>query len=121
MEARSTTKNAAIAFLIFVRRTTPRACRFPPRIGLVFVVCLVRSRAPGNETGPEVRKWKDCLKTTPIGMDLVKTEEAMIGESKSYPAPVGRIGTDDGADISTFIVRYEMKLRSVWTDGDDVF
>ena len=32
-------------------------------------------------------------------MDLVKTEEAMIDESKSYPAPVGRIGTHDGADV----------------------
>ena len=54
-------------------------------------------------------------------MDLVKTKEAMIDESKSYPAPVGRIGTHDGADISPFIVRYEMKLRSIGTDGDDVF
>ena len=54
-------------------------------------------------------------------MDLVKTEEAVIDESKSYPASVGRIGTHDGADISTFIVRYEMKLRSVGTDGDDIF
>jgi hypothetical protein len=88
-------------------------------VSLVLVV-LAGSPAPGNEPGPEVGEWKDRLKTTPIGMDLVKTEEAMIDESKSYPAPVGRIGTDDGADISTFIVRYEMKLRSVWTDGDDV-
>ena len=99
-------------FLIQVTRLLPV---FP-----VLVIRLIGSRAPGNEPGPEVGEWKDRLKTTPIGMDLVKTEEAMIVESKSYPAPVGRIGTDDGADISTFIVRYEMKLRSVWTDGDDV-
>ena len=54
-------------------------------------------------------------------MDLVKTEEAMIDESKSYPAPVGRIGTHDGADVPALIVRYEMKLLSVGMDGDDVF
>ncbi len=85
-----------------------------------FVVCLVGSRTPSNETGPEVREWKDHLKTRAIGMDLVQTKEAMIVEAESYPAPVGRIGTHKGADVSTFIIRYEMKLFSVGTDGHDV-
>src|ERR1700757_664796 len=105
---------AKIASVRSIRASTPNWL-------LAFVVCLIGSRAPRNETGAEVRKWKDRLKTTSIGMDLVKTKEAMIDESKSYPAPVGRIGAHDGTDISTLIVRYEMKLLSVGTDGDDVF
>src|SRR6266446_6514538 len=44
----------------------------------------------------------------------------MIVDAKNDPASVWRIGTHEGANVTTLVMRYHAQVRSVWMDGRNV-
>ena len=53
-------------------------------------------------------------------MDLEETELAVIVETEDDPAPIGRVGTNKRADISTLVLRHQTQLCSVRVNRCDV-
>src|SRR5689334_21503111 len=55
-----------------------------------------------------------------ISTNLEESETAVIVETKDNPLPIGRVGTYEGADVPTLVVRYKTQVCSVWVNDRDV-
>ena len=43
-----------------------------------------------------------------VGMDFEEPEAVMIVEAKHDPSTIWRVGTNEGADVPAFVMRYKM-------------
>ena len=75
----------------------------------IFILILVLTRfgVPVDESRLEVRKWKDGVQMSAVGMDFEEPEAAMILKTEDDPATVRRIGTDERVDIAALVICYE--------------
>src|SRR5690242_6379941 len=88
------------------------------RLFLLFV--FARLRTPIDKARPEIRHWKDHREAGAIGVNLEQSEQTVILQAKHNPAPIGRIGTDEGVYVTTRIVSYKTQMCSVGADRRDV-
>ena len=81
---------------------------------------LARLGTPVDDARFEARQRKDHPKVAPVRVHLVQRRQAVILQAEHDPAAVGRVGTNQGLDVPTLVMRYETQMRSVWTDGRNV-